>query len=215
MYELIILGLLMRFPAHGYFIANVINDMIGPYARLSNGRLYPLLAKLEQEGLIVGSTSTEETPRGERQQRSYEITDAGRERFHKLMIDTTSNPGEYQKLFLHKVPLLHLVKHSERLYLLDHYLNYCQAHILHLMAESEYLASRANAPVSLSQLETILDVMQHRIDEWRLELEWAGQLREKELARAEILDEQGKCVRGATGKQSVSRGPIEAKEGIS
>jgi hypothetical protein len=79
MYELVILGLLMRWPAHGYFIANVINDMIGPYARLSNGPLYPLLAKLEQEGLIVSRTSTEETPRGEWQVRSYEITAAGRE----------------------------------------------------------------------------------------------------------------------------------------
>src|SRR5215472_4008569 len=52
MYELVILGFLMRMPYHGYLIAKIINDMIGPFARLSNGRLYPLLAKLEQEGLI-------------------------------------------------------------------------------------------------------------------------------------------------------------------
>lgn len=188
MYELIILGLLLRWPAHGYFIANVINDMIGPYARLSNGRLYPLLAKLEQDGLIVSRTSTEETTRGERQVRSYEITAAGRERFHKLMMDTTSNPGEYQKFFLHKVPLLSFVKPSERLYLLDHYSNYCQAHILHLTAESEDLAARAAFHMSQQQLDVILDVMQHRIDEWRLELEWARKLRERELARSEELD---------------------------
>ncbi len=52
MYELIILSQLMVQPAHGYMIAKIINDMIGPYARISNGRLYPLLSKLEKSGLI-------------------------------------------------------------------------------------------------------------------------------------------------------------------
>jgi DNA-binding PadR family transcriptional regulator len=41
MYELIILSLLMRSPAHGYLIAKIINDMFGPYTKISNGRLYP------------------------------------------------------------------------------------------------------------------------------------------------------------------------------
>ena len=53
MYELIILSLLMREPIHGYLIAKIINDMIGPIAKVSHGWLYPRLAKLEQEGLIV------------------------------------------------------------------------------------------------------------------------------------------------------------------
>ncbi len=37
LYELIILAQLMRQPAHGYLIAKIINDMIGPYAHVSNG----------------------------------------------------------------------------------------------------------------------------------------------------------------------------------
>src|SRR5271166_3200819 len=99
MYELVILGFLMRQPYHGYLIAKIINDMIGPFARLSNGRLYPLLAKLEEEGLIVkvpATTATDEPAEDapDRQQRSYEITPAGRERFHDLMLDTTSSPGD-------------------------------------------------------------------------------------------------------------------------
>jgi hypothetical protein len=39
MYELVILAQLMAYPAHGYLIAKIINDN----ARLSSGRLYPLL----------------------------------------------------------------------------------------------------------------------------------------------------------------------------
>ena len=52
MYELIILSILMRRTAHGYLISKIINDIFGPYTKVSNGRLYPLLAKLQHEGLI-------------------------------------------------------------------------------------------------------------------------------------------------------------------
>jgi DNA-binding PadR family transcriptional regulator len=183
MYELIILSFLIRSPMHGYLIAKIINDMIGPYARFSNGRLYPLLAKLEEEGLIVAYTETPDTHKGERQLRSYQITEEGRKRFHDLMMDTTSNPGDYQRLFLHKVPYLEFLKPNERLYLIDHYINYCQAHVLHLIAEEEDLAHGNH--LTPSQLDTTLDVMQHLIDQWQLELDWARDLHEKELARIE------------------------------
>ena len=183
MYELIILSFLIRDPMHGYLMARIINDMIGPYARFSNGRLYPLLAKLEEEGLIVAYTEPRDTHKGERQLRSYQITDEGRKRFHDLMMDTTSNPGDYQRIFLHKVRFLEFLKPTERLYLIDHYINFCQAHVLHLTAEEEDLA-RTNH-LSPSKLDVTLNVMQHMIDQWQLELEWAKSLHEKELARRE------------------------------
>jgi DNA-binding PadR family transcriptional regulator len=179
MYELIILSFLIRYPMHGYLIARIINDMIGPYARFSNGRLYPLLAKLEEEGLIVAYIETTDTHKGERQLRSYQITEEGRKRFHDLMMDTTSNPGDYQRLFLHKVTFLEFLKPTERLYLIDHYVNFCQAHVLHLTAEEEDLA-RTNH-LSPSQLDATLNVMQHMIDQWQLELDWAKCLHEKDL----------------------------------
>jgi len=49
-YELIILGLLMRWPMHGYLIAGIIDDIIGPHAKISHGRLYPLLGRMEGGG---------------------------------------------------------------------------------------------------------------------------------------------------------------------
>ena len=60
MYELIILSLLMREPIHGYLISKIINDIIGPIAKVSHGWLYPRLAKLEQEGLIAASIEGDE-----------------------------------------------------------------------------------------------------------------------------------------------------------
>jgi DNA-binding PadR family transcriptional regulator len=103
MYELIILSLLMRGPIHGYLIAKIINDLIGPVAKVSHGWLYPRLAKLEQEGLIGASVEPKQEHQGDRQLHTYEITEAGRKRFHQLMMGTTSNPGEYTKFFWQKV----------------------------------------------------------------------------------------------------------------
>jgi DNA-binding PadR family transcriptional regulator len=193
MYELIILSHLMRQPAHGYMIASIINDMIGPYARISNGRLYPLLAKLGKTGLIAPYNETPAGQQSDRQLRTYEITEAGRKRFHELMMDTTSNPGEYQKIFLQKVSMLEFVKSSERLRLIDHYINYCQAHVLHITAEADDFVQQSprwGPEWSLSRLKAVLEVMQHVIDQWQLELNWAKGLHERELARIESSDSE-------------------------
>lgn len=203
MYELIILTLLIRWPAHGYLITKIINDMIGPYARMSNGRLYPLLSKLEEQGIIVAFTETEKTQKGERHLRSYKITENGRKRFHDLMMDTTSNPGEYQKMFLQKVPVLEFLKPMERFYLVDHYINYCQAHVLHLTAEAEDLVRDVTNKtffMGRSQLETTVGVIHHMTDQWRLELEWAISLREKEVAqtRAKEFEESNRELQNNT-----------------
>ena len=182
MYELFILSLLVRFPAHGYLIARIINDMIGPYARISNGRLYPLLAKMEESGLIEDSEEANQKQHGERNSRCYQITEAGRERFHTLMLDTTSNPGEYRRLFTYKIPVIYLLQPFERLYLIDHYINYCQAHVLHLTAEAEDLATQRHPGIEIS-LAATLDVMKHVEDFWHHEVEWAQHLRQEELTR--------------------------------
>jgi DNA-binding PadR family transcriptional regulator len=187
MYEFIILAQLMNGAAHGYLIAKIINDMIGPYARLSPGRLYPLLAKLEQNGLIAADTEV----RGDRQLRVYCITEAGRMRFHLLMRDTGSSPGEYQKLFPYKVCAFGFITPGERLRLIDHYINYCQAHVFHQQAEMEDMIreapqyGRSIAPgyirLDAYSIESTVNVMQHSIDQWQHELDWARSLRQREI----------------------------------
>ena len=191
MYEFLILSQLMKNPAHGYLIASIINDIIGPYARISNGRLYPLLAKLEQAGLIAVRTEAASAPPGDRQLRVYEITEAGKMRYRVLMMDTTLNPGEYQKLFSLKVCDFAFLTLAERLRLIDHYTHYCQAHIIHLTMQMEEVLQESSSwwpemdPASKkAHVERVIRVMQHYIEEWQLEHDWAKNLREKELAQA-------------------------------
>lgn len=198
MYEFIILAQLMNGPAHGYLMAKIINDMIGPHARLSYGRLYPLLAKLEHNGLIAAESTAPGGQQSDRQLRVYKITDAGRTRFRILMNDTSSSPGEYQKLFAYKVTAFGFITPVERLRLIDHYIHYCQGSIYHMQVEAEDMVRQTaevedlfrEAPqlahgfprLDSYSVEAAVNVMQHSIDQWQLELDWATRLWEKEVA---------------------------------
>lgn len=188
MYELVILAQLMAYPAHGYLIAKIINDMIGPYARLSSGRLYPLLAKLEQNGLITVDTETQSGQRGERHLRIYKITEAGRQRFYLLMRDTSSNLGDYHELFHIKVTAFEFISSIERLHLIDHYIHYCQAHIHHLHSEIDAMwRDSQNYPqlvASPYRVQCIINSMEHATARWQLEQDWARSLHERELSLA-------------------------------
>lgn len=201
MYEFIVLAQLMNGPAHGYLIAKIINDMIGPYARISYGRLYPLLAKLEQNGLIAVDAEAQSTEQHDRQMRIYKITDAGRLRFRVLMNDTGSNPGDYQRLFLYKVTAFSFITPAERLRLIDHYINYCQSHVFFQQNEAEDLVGHQTVVndllqetpqlahgiprVNASTLSYILKAMEHSIGQWQAELDWARSMRQQELALAQ------------------------------
>jgi len=192
LYEFILLAQLMNGPAHGYLIAKIINDIIGPFARISYGRLYPLLAKLEESGLITAGGKQHN-----RQLRIFHITEAGKMRFRILMDDTGLNPGEYQKLFAYKVTAFSHISVADRLRLIDHFINHCQTNIFHLQAEVEDMVVKGAEMDELRQtspeqaheysrldtysIENIVNVLQHSIDIWKLQLEWAKQLREREV----------------------------------
>ena len=189
-YELMILTFLMRGPMHGYLIAKIINDIIGPFAKVSNGRLYPLLAKLEAEGMIVAVEGASAVKVHERRQRAFQITDAGQKRFHQLMMDTTSNPGDYHNLIWVKVQFFEFLQPAEQLYLIDHYINYCQTHIFYLTGEMDDLAREAPQKGFLNptQLDITLATMQHFQNRWRLELEQAKSWRARLVAQMEAME---------------------------
>src|SRR5713101_3837639 len=186
-YELIILGTLMVGPFHGYLIAKIMQNILGPYGKLSKGRLYPLLQKLEEGGLIVAepvSEQLESRPRSHIPSRSFRLTEAGRTRFHALMMDTTSYLGEYQRIFLQKVAYFSFLQPEERLRLIEHYIGYCQSLVSYGTARAEELAQSGRDPKSpinmtSAQLADLLMGMQLKIHQWQQELLWVEGLREQ------------------------------------
>ena len=57
--DLVILGILMGAPLHGYMIKQAIEGSYGDrYFKMSNSALYPALARLEKDGYIEGKRGT-------------------------------------------------------------------------------------------------------------------------------------------------------------
>ena len=181
MYELIILSLLMRMPMHGYLIVKITNDQIGPWAKISSGTLSTILNKLEQTGLIAIMLQESDLARSGRHLRTYMITEEGRKRFHQLMMDTSSNLGDYQKFFHYKLVYMDLLAPDERVLLMNHYINYCQITILHLQTEMDALVHELADHPTPAFLENILRVMKHIVQQWQAEFDWVKSVREEEL----------------------------------
>jgi len=181
MYELIILSLLMRMPMHGYLIVKITNDQIGPWARISSGTLSTILNKLEQTGLIAVMSQESDSPRNGRHLRTYMITEEGRKRFHQLMMDTSSNLGDYQKFFHYKMVFIDLLRHDERVLLMNHYLNYCQITILYIQTEMDSIVHELADHPTPKFLENILRVLKHIVQQWQAEFDWVKSVCEEEL----------------------------------
>lgn len=184
MYELLVLSLLMHWPLYAYLIAEIANHIIGPWEQISRGTLSSLLTKLEHEGLITPADPARVPFSLDRPSRVFGITPAGRDRFYKLMMDTTSNQGTYQRLFHIKALHLEFVSPEDQLALLDHYVSYCQMGLRYMKAEAEDFATNPakQEPTSSSFRTTALEMMDLIAQQWQLELTWAQHLRERVVA---------------------------------
>ncbi|MBV9690686.1 MAG: PadR family transcriptional regulator [Ktedonobacteraceae bacterium] len=193
MYELIVLSLLMHWPLHGYLIAKISNDIIGPWEKISKGTMYSLLAKLERGGLVklTDAPSTHQT--SDRQSKAYEITQAGHKRFFELMLDTTNGLHNYRRLFHTKAVHLNFLSPEDQLYLVDHYMTYCQTAIHHQKTQSQNLAEYpGREAMGDFFFESVLDYMQCMTDSWKVELTWLQWLRERVVAHMQQPDNQGR-----------------------
>jgi PadR family transcriptional regulator, regulatory protein PadR len=73
--ELLLLSALQRGPMHGYQAALEIEERSGGFFRFNHGTLYPVLHRLEKDGLIAGEWTD---PAEGRARKQYVLTEAGR-----------------------------------------------------------------------------------------------------------------------------------------
>jgi DNA-binding PadR family transcriptional regulator len=76
-HQALILATLSTGPHHGYQLALELEEKSDGAFRFNHGTLYPILHKLEQEGLIHGDWLDEPT---KRKRKSYSLTEAGQRR---------------------------------------------------------------------------------------------------------------------------------------
>ncbi len=78
--EALILAILSRGERHGYQLALAIEEESGGYFRFNHGTLYPILHKLEKQGLIKGRWHPDSPGR---KRKSYVLTSRGETYFHQ------------------------------------------------------------------------------------------------------------------------------------
>src|SRR5438128_6424688 len=121
MYELFVLGELMDGPHYGYILRDILGRLLGPFRHISWGVLYPLIRRLEREGLIVPDEKTDagrsESIQGNQQRKQYRITETGQRRFLALMLETGDYTADYPELFLIKLNNLDHLTHEQQLVL--------------------------------------------------------------------------------------------------
>jgi len=80
----LVLSVLREAPRHGYQIAQIINERSEGSLQWREGTIYPMLHRLEKQGLIEGKwqISEDESPRS-KPKRVYHLTDAGQGVFNE------------------------------------------------------------------------------------------------------------------------------------
>ena len=81
--QALILSTLSSGPHHGYQLALELEETSDGAFRFQHGTLYPILHKLERDGLISGDWLDEP---GRRRRKSYRLTDAGRTRLQEQVV---------------------------------------------------------------------------------------------------------------------------------
>ena len=176
-YELYVLGELTEHPMHGYLLARILSSIIGPYRTLGWGALYPLIHRLEEDGLI--EPVEREDPLGTRQRKAYAITPAGRARFQALMVERGDYGPDYRDLFTVKLSKFGQVDRVTQLAILRHYRGYVEEVRAHL--ESQLHRVTTEPSITERERPGILRALNHRIQLARADMEWVA----REIATTE------------------------------
>lgn len=174
MYELFVLGELMVQPLHGYLLHEIVNMILGPFHRLSWGTLYPLIRRLEQEGLITSATEKQreglfQAERGPAR-KVYTLTETGRARFFALVLEPGDYNPDYPNLFAMKFTKFGYLTPAQRLAVLEHYRTF----LLTLRDHYRTLGSQVVHNPEIMEIERpyILRLLDGRVGTLEQELTW-------------------------------------------
>jgi DNA-binding PadR family transcriptional regulator len=126
LYELVILGELIGGPHHGYLLREILGKIFGPFRQMSWGALYPLIHRLEQQGLITPEAS-DLTRQGKRGHRNlYRIARAGGERFQALMVEAVPYLSYDPDSFIAKLGYFDHITLEHQIAIIQHHRGYLQ-----------------------------------------------------------------------------------------
>ena len=172
-YELFVLGELITGPHHGYRLYEIIQRILGPFQRLSWGTLYPLIRRLEQQGLLVSEVGQHPVHFSEGrgpQRKVYRITERGRERFFALMLEPGEYGRDYAEVFTIKLSKFSLLSATQQRVILQQRRDYLCALRDHYAHGTNQL--KANTAISKEELPYLLQIPDYHIHKCDAELAW-------------------------------------------
>jgi DNA-binding PadR family transcriptional regulator len=98
-----ILGFLIDQPMHGYELKRALSPALPPERRVNDGVLYPLLKRMEAEGLVSGRVERRD---GAPDRRVFHPTEAGRRAFAQWLESTVEEEDEVAYDFMLGHPFL-------------------------------------------------------------------------------------------------------------
>jgi DNA-binding PadR family transcriptional regulator len=98
-----ILGFLIDQPMHGYELKRALSPALPAERRMNDGVLYPLLKRMEADGLISGRV---ERRTGAPDRRVFHPTEAGRRAFDEWLSSPVDEEDEVAYDFMHGHPFL-------------------------------------------------------------------------------------------------------------
>jgi DNA-binding PadR family transcriptional regulator len=166
--RLVLLGLLQDTPKYGYELKQIIEEHMGDWTSIAFGSIYFALDKLSEEKFIE-KISTEQS--GNRPSRSvYEITEAGRDEFFRLLRQSWQNMDrQYFDLDISLFFMDHLSRDEIQQYLhqrrieMEHILNHLEEHEAQQMSDP-HVPPQARAIFSHSRMHM------------QAELDWLNQV---------------------------------------
>lgn len=180
-YELFVLGELAVQPLYGYLLHDVADRILGPFMPLSWGTLYPLIRRLEQDGLIASATAAEHQdfpvkPRGQAR-RVYSITPQGREQFLRLLADDAPYNRDTFKVFVVKLTKFQFLTPAQRLNVLAWFRRYMSQ--LYGYYDGAHADVSHNPQIEATELPWILKLIDYQRQRFTGEIAWIDQLIEE------------------------------------
>jgi DNA-binding PadR family transcriptional regulator len=168
--RLVILGFLRGRPLYGYEIKQMIEHVMGDWTNIAFGSIYYALGKLAEEGFVEKVGTEQEGGRPSRT--VYQITDAGREEFMRLLrktwdtVERQTFDFDIGLSFMSSLPVDEMKGYlQKRVTHLEHILQYLEAH------QAEELADTDHVPTHLAS--TVFD---HHRRHLQAELDWTQEL---------------------------------------
>jgi len=173
-YELFVLGELMVKPMYGYHLRETADRVLGPLQPLSWGIIYPLIRRLERDGLATSAVEKRLAgfPRAVRGQprRTFSITTLGQERFLNLMLATPEYGRDTFKLFLIKLTKFQFLVPGQRIIVLKWYRGFLSGlYDYYQLAKATIVG---NPEITESERPWLLQSTDYQIHRFGAELDW-------------------------------------------